>query len=153
MNTFQIESKIVKDIQKLIVFKRVNHITAKKITADQAFELYKGYNEQTWKTIIERLKIKMTDLKFYHVEGNKIISYDRLYASYKTPEGLHVLTDVCYSSSLTSARFKYVRIVEENENVYFEVGELQNGDPFGYENNEGNRKVLAESGIMFSNKF
>lgn len=73
----------------------------------------KLYNESEWKAIIARYS-KHEGVQFFMSPKNDIYAYDRFFAVYKINEGLILLNNVSYSSSLSNAGFTRA-IISENE--------------------------------------
>jgi hypothetical protein len=75
-------------------------MTAEAVKADSA----RDYNPSIWERNVDSYS-KYSDVEFYKVNRDEIYGYDRFYVVYTLPEGLRLLSDFGYSSSLTSGGF------------------------------------------------
>ena len=75
-------------------------MTAEQVKADSARE----YNQQVWEQNVNRYS-KYDDVQFYKVCRDEVYAYDRFFVVYTLPEGLRLLGDFGYSSSLTNGGF------------------------------------------------
>lgn len=89
-------------------------MTAEQVKADSERE----YNPQIWERKVDSYN-KFQDVEFYKVERDDIYSYDRFFVVYTLPEGLRLLSNFSYSSSLTNGGFYQAFI----SNVDMEIDE------------------------------
>ena len=107
-------------------------VTALKMTAEQVkADEGREYNPQVWEQNVDRMS-KYSDVEFYKVSADENYSYNRYYVAYTLPEGLRLLNNFGYSSSITNGGFFGVHILEE---MSYKVGE--NGQVERYEIAEG----------------
>jgi hypothetical protein len=89
---------------------------AVKMSADQMrVDSGREYNPATWSEMIDRY-MKYKDVEFYKVEKNDIWQYDRYFVVYTLPEGLRLMNNFSYSSSLTDGGFVSVCIADFDYN-------------------------------------
>lgn len=105
-----------------------------------------SYNPSIWNKKIDGL-LEFKKLQFYiwKKEESKY-DYDRFYASYIIPEGIHLMKEFGFSSSLTNANFNMVKIADSGEIELVHIGM-----PNNYEGREICSKLSKEQGIIWTN--
>ncbi len=124
------------------------------ITEEQIRSENREYNASAWDDTISRFA-KYKDCKFYKQDPTDGYPYARYYAVYQIKEGLILMNEVSYSSSITNRGFSRVGISMDGTVRRFLFG---TGDNIGYaDNTMPNRRLLAKEsqahGFIFSTKF
>lgn len=138
---------MVKDIVKIV-------LEVTEITEEQIRQENREYNPAEWDRRIDRLK-KFANLKIYKAEPQRGYDYTRYFASYTLPDGINLMVDVSYHSSLSNAGFCRVEVIAGT--LYRTL--LKDGaGNYGYcENDKANRQVMARNsknfGVIYSTNF
>jgi hypothetical protein len=114
-------------------------MTAEQVKADTARE----YNQQVWEQNVNRYS-KYDDVQFYKVSKDDVYAYDRFFVVYTLPEGLRLLADFGYSSSLTSGGF-YMAFISDMDILVDD-----NGDIVSYNTLEDGNVYIKTSQVRFS---
>jgi hypothetical protein len=114
-------------------------MTAEQVKADSARE----YNASIWEQNVNRYS-NYDDVQFYKVSKDDVYAYDRFYVVYTLPEGLRLLADFGYSSSLTSGGFYKVLISD----MHIVVDD--NGDIVSYNTLEDGNVYIKTYKVRFS---
>lgn len=89
-----------------------NTIHATRITAEQLkAEPTREYNPTEWERTVNRY-LKFKNVEFFKADKGEGFEYDRYYVIYTLPEGLRLMGEVSYSSSLTNGGFRMATVCE-----------------------------------------
>jgi hypothetical protein len=93
-------------------------MTAEQVKADSKRE----YNPQIWEQKVDSYG-KYENVQFFKISKDDIYSYDRFFVVYTLPEGLRLLSDFGYSSSLTNGGF-YPAFISTLEIILDDNGDI-----------------------------
>ena len=126
-----------------------------ELTSEEIRSENREYNPREWDNVINRY-LKYSDVKFYKAEPQRGYAYARYYAVYTIEEGITLMNDVSYSSSLSNGGFAQVIIVAGTQ-IFRKLLRDVNGN-YGYGGTDkANRAIMARNsknhGTIFSKCF
>ena len=127
----------------------------KRISEEVLSNYKKEYNEAEWIKIVNRFA-SYDGAQFYEALAQEGFDYNRIFCTYKTPEGIIFFKSVSYSSCLSGGGFKRVTIFNDGD-VLFSKFFDEKGNEGTIANTPSNRKLMVQmssaKGIIFTNEF
>jgi hypothetical protein len=77
------------------------------------------YNPRVWEETVDRY-LKYDKVEFYLLDRDKHKSYDEFFVIYTLPSGLRLMGSLSYSSSLTSAGFYELNLLDHDMDALIE---------------------------------